>query len=135
MYSGKLVFSQIMDLVPWKPFHTCVKRYHGDRKVQHLTCDDYFRVMAFAQLTYRESLRDVVACLGAMQSKLYHMGIRANLSRNNLSHANNTRDWRIFADFAQVLIRRAKELYADQPIDVDVDAKVLRSIPQRSICA
>ena len=130
MYSGKLVFSQIMDFVPWKSFRTCVKRYQGDYKVQHLTCNDYFRVMAFAQLTYRESLRDVVSCLGAMSSKLYHMGIRSNISRNNLSNANNTRDWRIFADFANVLIDRAKRLYVDQPneleldLDLDLDATV-----------
>jgi hypothetical protein len=124
MNSGKIVFSQIMDLVPWKPFNTCVERYQGDRKVQHFTCAEFFRIMAFAQLTYRESLRDIVTCLEAMRSKLYHMGIRSNVTRSNLSLANNTRDWRIFADFAQVLIQRAKDLYADQPIDVDVDAKV-----------
>ena len=124
MYFGKLVFSQIMDLVPWKSFRTCVNRYQGDYKVQRLTCNDYFRVMAFAQLTYRESLRDVVSCLGAMSSKLYHMGIRSNVSRNNLSNANNTRDWRIFADFAHVLIERAKRLYIDQPNELDLDATV-----------
>ena len=123
MYSGKLVFSQIMDFVPWKRFHTCVKRYQGDYKAQHLKCADYFRVMAFAQLTYRESLRDIVACLGAMKSKRYHMGVKASISRNNLSNANNSRDWRIFADFAQILIKHAKELYVNQPLDIDLDAK------------
>lgn len=124
MNSGSLIFSQIMDLVPWRRFDTCVKRYRGDRKVQQLKCAEFFRIMAFAQLTYRESLRDVVACLNAMQPKCYRMGIRSNISRNNLSNANNTRDWRIFADFAQILIQQAKPLYANDPLDIDLDAKV-----------
>jgi len=124
MYSGKLVFSQIMDFVPWRKFDTCVKRYRGDHKVKQLKCAEFFRFMAFAQLTYRESLRDIVSCLGAMRSKLYHMGIRTNPSRSTLADANNTRDWRIFADFACILIDRAKKLYVSEPLDIDLDATV-----------
>jgi hypothetical protein len=124
MYSDKLVFSQIMNFVPWRRFQTCVDRYQGDWKVHSFKCSEYYRVMAFAQLTYRESLRDIISCLNAMRSKLYHMGIRSNLSRNNLSNANNIRDWRIFADFAQILIHRAKQLYINQPFDIDLDATV-----------
>ncbi len=114
MYTGKIVFSQVMDLVPARRFHTCVKRYNGDFKVKHFTCLDHFLVMAFAQLSHRESLRDIEVCLRAMKSKLYHMGIRSSVSRNNLSNANEVRDWRIYADFAQVLIHRARQLYADE---------------------
>ena len=114
MYTGKIVFSQVMDLVPARRFHTCVKRYRGDFKVKHFTCLDHFRVMAFAQLSHRESLRDIEVCLRAMKSKLYHMGIRSSVSRNNLSNANEVRDWRIYADFAQVLIHQARQLYADE---------------------
>lgn len=124
MYSDKLVFSQIMNFVPWRRFQTCVDRYRGDWKIHSFKCAEYYRVMAFAQLTYRESLRDIVSCLDAMRLKLYHMGIRSNVSRNNLSNANNIRDWRIFADFAQILIRRAKQLYINQPLDIDLDATV-----------
>ena len=124
MYSDKLVFSQIMDFVPWRRFQTCVDRYHGDWKIHSFKCSEYYRVMAFAQLTYRESLRDIASCLDAMRPKLYHMGVQSNISRNNLSNANNVRDWRIFADFAQILIRRAKQLYINQPLDIDLDATV-----------
>ena len=124
MYSDKLVFSQIMNFVPWRRFQTCVDRYYGDWKIHSFKCSEYYRVMAFAQLTYRESLRDVTSCLDAMRPKLYHMGIRSNVSRNNLSNANNVRDWRIFADFAQILIRHAKRLYINQPLDIDLDATV-----------
>jgi hypothetical protein len=124
MYEGKLIFSQLMDFVPWRRFTTCVKRYRGDYKVKSFRCSDQWRVMAFAQLTYRESLRDIEACLRAVQSKLYHMGIRSSVSRNNLSHANDARDWRIFADFAQVLIGEARRLYADEDLGLDLDATV-----------
>ena len=124
MYSDKLVFSQIMNFVPWRRFQTCVDRYRGDWKIHSFKCSEYYRVMAFAQLTYRESLRDITSCLDAMRPKLYHMGIQSNISRNNLSNANNIRDWRIFADFAQILIRRAKRLYIKQPLDIDLDATV-----------
>jgi len=114
MYLGRTVFAQVMDALPLRRFHTCVKRYDGNHKVKAFTCLDQFRVMAFAQLTYRESLRDIEACLRAMQPKLYHMGIRSAVSRNTLANANAVRDWRIYADFAQVLIGRARQLYADE---------------------
>ena len=114
MYSGKIVFSQVMDLIPLRRFHTCVDRYRGNFKVKTFTCQDHFKVMAFAQLSHRESLRDIEICLRAMQSKLYHMGIRSSISRNNLANANEVRDWRIYADFAQVLIHHARKLYADE---------------------
>jgi hypothetical protein len=124
MHAGKLVFSQLMDFLPWRRFDTCVRRYHGDYKIQSFPCSEHWRVMAFAQLTYRESLRDIETCLRAVRSKLYHMGIRGSVSRNNLSHANATRDWRIYADFAQVLIAEARSLYADEDFGVDLDATV-----------
>jgi hypothetical protein len=124
MYEGKLIFSQLMDFVPWRRFATCVKRYRGDYKVKSFTCSEQWRVMAFAQLTYRESLRDIETCLRAVKSKLYHMGIGSSVSRNNLSHANDTRDWRIYADFAQILIGEARRLYADEDLGLDLDATV-----------
>jgi transposase len=113
-----------MHHLPWDRFKSCVKRYRGDHKVKAFRCTDHFRVMAFAQLTYRESLRDIEACLRAMRSKLYHMGIHSTVSRNNLSNANETRDWRIYADFAQTLIAEARCLYADQELGLDLDASV-----------
>ncbi len=124
MYVGATIFAQIMNLLPWKRFQTCVARYQGDYKVKTFNCAEHFRVMAFAQLTYRESLRDIEACLRAMSSRLYHMGIRSTVSRNNLAHANETRDWRIYADFAQILINRAKALYANEQLGMDLDATV-----------
>jgi len=114
MHTGKIVFSQVMDLLPLRRFRTCVNRYSGDFKVKTFTCQDHFRVLAFAQLSHRESLRDIEICLRAMRPKLYHMGIRGSISRNNLSNANEVRDWRIYADFAQVLIHHARRLYADE---------------------
>ena len=113
MYTGKIVFAQVMELLPLRRFRTCVNRYRGDFKIKTFTCQDHFRVMAFAQLSHRESLRDIEICLRAMQPKLYHMGIRSPVSRNNLSNANEMRDWRIYADFAQVLIAHARQLYTD----------------------
>jgi hypothetical protein len=124
MYVGATIFAQIMNLLPWRRFQTCVARYQGDYKVKTFNCAEHFRVMAFAQLTYRESLRDIEACLRAMSSRLYHMGIRSTVSRNNLAHANETRDWRIYADFAQILINRAKALYANEQLGMDLDATV-----------
>src|SRR5256712_8179966 len=113
MNSGKSIFAQLMDFLPSKAFRRCVKRYQGDYKLKTFSCWDQFLCMAFAQLTYRESLRDIEACLRAHQTKLYHPGIRGQVSRNPLAHANSVRDWRIYADFAQVLITRARALYAD----------------------
>lgn len=121
MNTGKIVFSQVMEHMPLWEFRKCVKRYRGNYKVKSFKCIDQFLCMAFAQLTYRESLRDIEACLRAMQSKLYHMGIRSQISRNNLSNANNTRNWRIYADFAQVLIHKARSLYANENIGIDLD--------------
>ena len=124
MYTGPTIFSQVMQHLPWHHFHRCVQRYRGDYKVKEFKCSDHFRVMSFAQLTYRESLRDIEACLRAMRSKLYHMGIRTTVSRNNLSNANEQRDWRIYAEFAQHLIVEARRLYADEELSVDLDASV-----------
>ena len=124
MLAGSTIFTQIMELLPWRRFRTCVARYQGDYKVKTFKCAEHFRVMAFAQLTYRESLRDIETCLRVMSTRLYHMGIRSTVSRNNLSHANETRDWRIYADFAQMLIERAKMLYADDQLSVDLDSTV-----------
>jgi transposase len=124
MYTGRTVFSQIMDFLPMHEFRKCVERYRGNYKVKSFSCWDQFLCMAFAQLTYRESLRDIEACLRSMQNKLYHMGIRGGVSRNNLAHANENRDWRIYADFAQVLIHQARNLYTDDDFGVELDQTV-----------
>ena len=121
MNTGKTVFSQAMEFLPLYEFRKCVKRYHGDYKVKSFSCMDQFLCLAFAQLTFRESLRDIEACLRSMQSKLYHMGIRGHVSRNTLSNANNQRDWHIYADFAQILIHKARPLYAQDPFGVALD--------------
>ena len=118
MHEGRYVFSQIMDFMPWRPFHNIVEEFQGDKNIQSLTCADYFRIMAFAQLTYRDSLRDTVTCLKAVPSKWYHMGIRSGISLNNLSHAGMKRDWRIFEKVAHLLIQQAQSLYKDDPIDI-----------------
>jgi len=120
MNTGKSIFAQLMDFLPSKAFRRCVKRYQGDYKLKTFSCWDQFLCMAFAQLTYRESLRDIEACLRAQQTKLYHLGIRGQVSRNTLAHANSVRDWRIYADFAQVLITRARVLYADDSFGVEL---------------
>ncbi len=112
MYTGQIIFSQIMDFLPRYEFKKCVERYHGDYKIKNFSCYDQFLSMAFAQLTYRESLRDIEACLRSIPNKLYHMGIRSQVSRNTLANANKTRDWRIYADFAQVLIDTARKFVA-----------------------
>jgi len=124
MYDGRIIFSQLMDFVPWRRFQTCVNRYRGDYKLKTYTCAEQFRVMAFAQLTYRHSLREVEACVRVVESKLYHMGIHSTISHSNLAHANSQRDWRIYADFAQILIHKAKQLYLDEDIGLDLDATV-----------
>jgi len=113
MYSGKLVFAQVIDHLPLHTLRRCVARYHGHYKVKGFSCLDQYLCMAFAQLTYRESLRDIEACLRAQRSKLYHMGIRARVSRSTLADANHRRDWRIYAEFAQALIHSARRLYAE----------------------
>jgi len=124
MNTGRIVFSQIMDFLPLREFRKCVKRYRGNYKVQKFSCMDQFLCMAFAQLTYRESLRDIEACLRAMQSKLYHMGIRSRVSKSTLADANENRDWRIYADFAQVLIHIARGLYAKEDFGIELDQTV-----------
>jgi len=124
MNTGRTVFSQIMDFLPPRDFRKCVKRYRGNYKVQKFSCMDQFLCMAFAQLTYRESLRDIEACLRAMQSKLYHMGIRSRISRATLADANENRDWRIYGDFAQVLIHIARRLYIEEEFGVELDQTV-----------
>jgi hypothetical protein len=120
MNSGKSIFAQLMDFLPSKAFRRCVKRYQGDYKLKSFSCWDQFLCMAFAQLTFRESLRDIEACLRAQQTKLYHLGIRGQVSRNTLANANSVRDWRIYADFAQVLITRARALYANDSFGVEL---------------
>ena len=120
MYQGKLVFAQMMQHLPLTTFRRCVTRYRGERKVHSFSCLDQFLCMAFAQLTFRESLRDIEACLRAHQSKLYHLGIRSAVARNTLANANAVRDWRIFADFAQSLIGIARPLYVDESFGVDL---------------
>jgi hypothetical protein len=120
MYAGKLVFAQVMEHLPLHTFRRIVARYAGERKVKSFSCLDQFLCMAFAQLTFRESLRDIEACLRAQQSKLYHLGIRSTVARNTLAHANTVRDWRIYADFAQSLISIARPLYANEPFGVDL---------------
>lgn len=120
MNIGKTIFSQLMDFLPLYEFRAIVKRYDGDHKVQSFSCLDQFLCMAFAQLTYRESLRDIEACLRAAHSKLYHMGIRGRVSRNTLANANSVRDWHIYRDFGQVLIRISKPLYADTGFGVEI---------------
>jgi len=120
MNQGKLVFAQLTQHLPLTTFRRCVARYRGDFKTQSFSCLDQFLCMAFAQLTYRESLRDIEACLRAQSPKLYHMGIRSNIARNTLANANASRDWRIYADFAQSLIGIARRLYVDEPFGVDL---------------
>ena len=124
MFAGSTIFAQLMNLLPWRRFQTCVARYKGDYKVKTFKCSEHFRVMAFAQLTYRESLRDIEACLRAMGSRVYHIGMKSTVSRNNLAHTNETRDWRIYADFTQILINRAKILYSNEPLGVDLKSTV-----------
>jgi Domain of unknown function (DUF4372)/Transposase DDE domain len=121
MYSGQTIFSQLMDFAPRYEFRLCVERYRGDYKVQSFSCWDHFLTLSFAQLTYRESLRDIEACLRSTSKKLYHMGIRGKVSRNTLANANQVRDWRIYADFAQVLIREARELYVNEAFGLELD--------------
>jgi len=124
MNTGKTIFAQIMDFLPLPEFRKCVNRYQGNYKVKTFSCLDQFLCMAFAQLTYRESLRDIESCLRAMQTKTYHMGIRSRVSRTTLAKANENRDWRIYADFAQVLITTARKLYARDSFGIDLDETV-----------
>ena len=124
MNSGQTVFAQLLDFLPLREFRLCVERYRGNYKIKDFSCLDQFLCMAFAQLTYRESLRDIEACLRSRNSKLYHMGIRGHVARNTLANANNVRDWRIYADFAHVLIRIARPLYLDEDFGIDLENTV-----------
>ena len=118
MNTGRTIFAQLLDLAPRHEFHRCVARYHGDRRIREFSCFDQFLALAFAQLTYRESLRDIETCLRALGAKLYHAGFRGTVARSTLADANETRDWRIYADFAHVLIGRARHLYAAEDFGV-----------------
>ena len=124
MYAGKTVFTQLMDCLPWSTFTRLVARYRGDFSVQTLPCAEQYRAMAFAQLTYRESLRDIEACLSAQPGKLYHMGFHGPVRRSTLADANQTRDWRIYAEFAQRLIAQARRLYVGESLSVDLKESV-----------
>jgi len=125
MYTGKLVFAQALDFLPLHTFRRCVQRYDGNRYIKSFSCQDQYRCMAFAQLAYRESLRDIEVCLKAQRNKLYHMGMRTKtVARSTLANANEKRDWRIFADFAQSLIQVARPLYADEDLGLQLDSTV-----------
>jgi IS4 transposase len=124
MFSGQLIFAQLMDFLPRHEFNACVRRYRGEYRARSLSCRDQFLAMVFAQLTYRESLRDVETCLRALGSKRYHAGFRGPISRSTLADANERRDWRIYHDFAQVLISRARQLYAHEPLAVALEQTV-----------
>jgi len=125
MYEGRTVFSQLLDHLPRHTFRRLVKRYRGDHRVRHFSCWDQFLAMIFAQFTYRESLRDIEACLGAVPERLYHLGFRCPaISRSTLADANERRDWRIYADFAQVLIHEARKLYVGESLGLDLDQTV-----------
>ena len=124
MYTGKTVFAQLLDHLPLHQFRRCVKRYKGNYKVQSFTCLDHYLCLFFAQLTYRESLRDITTCLLGMQNKLYHMGIRGKISRSTLAYANEKRDWRIYQDFAHILIHHARELYSKDAFGVSLKETV-----------
>ena len=124
MHAGRIVFSQLLDFLPKKQFDRCIRQYHGNHRIKTFSCFDQYLCMAFAQITYRQSLRDIEACLRAMQPKLYHCGIRGNVSRNTLANANEHRDWRIYADFAQVLIGRARTLYANEDFGIQLNREV-----------
>ena len=124
MHAGRFVFSQLMDFLPKYEYDKCVRRYRGNHRMRTFSCYDQFLCMAFAQLTYRESLRDIVTCLHVLKPKLFHVGIRGKVSRSTLADTNENRDWRIYADFAQVLIAEARGLYADEDFGIELDNTV-----------
>ena len=124
MNAGRTLFSQLMDCLPWSTFARIVTRYHGDHSVQTFPCTEQYRAMAFAQLTYRESLRDIEACLSAQPAKLWHMGFGGPVRRSTLADANEVRDWRIYAEFAQRLIAQARRLYIGESLLGDLDSTV-----------
>jgi transposase len=124
MHTGKFLFAQLMAFLPKREFHRCVRKYRGNYRIRSFSCLDQFLCMTFAQLTYRTSLRDIEICLNSMKAKLYHVGIRGTVARNTLAKANQNRDWRIYADFAAVLIAHARKLYAGESLSVDLDQTV-----------
>ena len=124
MHAGRTVFSQLLDFLPKKQFEKCVRRYRGNHRVKTFSCFDQYLCMVFAQITYRQSLRDIETCLRTMQPKLYHCGIRGNISRTTLAKANENREWRIYADFAQILITKARMLYADEDFGMQLNRDV-----------
>ena len=124
MNAGKYLFAQLMDSLPKREFDRCVLKYKGNYRVRQFSCLDQFLCMAFAQLTCRHSLRDIETCLNSMKAKLYHIGIRGPIARNTLAQANQKRDWRIYADFAQILIVHARKLYTKDPLGVDLEQTV-----------
>src|SRR6476661_7784645 len=124
MHVGRTLFAQVMDFLPWTTFQRIVAGYQGDHRVRTLSCAEQFRCMAFAQITYRESLRDIEACLSAQVAKLYHMGFRKPVSRSTLADANESRDWRIYAEFAHRLIAQARRLYAEDSFGVELSETV-----------
>jgi len=124
MHAGRIVFSQLLDFLPQKQFDRCVRRYRGNHRTKTFSCFDQYLCMVFAQITYRQSLRGIESCLRVMQPKLYHCGIRGNVSRNTLANANEHRDWRIYADFAQVLIGKARTLYANEDFGIQLNREV-----------
>ena len=124
MYTSKTLFAQLMDFLPWTTFARIVDRYGGNRRVRTLACAEHFCILAFAQLTYRESLRDIEACLAAQSAKLYHIGIRSTVRSSTLADANERRDWRIYADFAQRLIAQARKLYLQEDFGLELSNTV-----------
>ena len=124
MHVGKTLFAQLMDFLPWTTFTRIISRYGGDRRIRTLSCAEQYRAMAFAQLTYRESLRDIETCLSVQASKLYHMGFRQPVRRSTLSDANERRDWRIYAELAHRLIAQARKLYADEDLGLELSNTV-----------
>jgi hypothetical protein len=124
MNQGQTLFAQVMEHAPHREFQRCVRRYRGDYRVRRFRCWEHFLALAFAQLTYRESLRDIEACLGAMPERLYHMGFRSPVSRSTLADANEKRNWRIYADFAQILVHEARQLYVEESFGLDLDQTV-----------
>ena len=125
MFSGNYVFSQIMDYLPWPVFHQCVVQYNGDKYIKIFNCSDQYRCMAFAQLTYRSSLRDIEIGLRSHAGKLYHMGNRSGISRNNISNANQSRDWRVYAKFAQNIIDIARSLHVNDALSgIDTEGSI-----------
>ena len=124
MFAGSTVFSQLLNSLPRRDFHDCVRRYDGDRRLREFSCRDHFLTLAFAQLTYRESLRAIETCLRALGPKLDHAGFRSRIARSTLADASIAHDWRIFADIARVLIAQARKLYANEPFDAMLDETV-----------